>query len=133
MRFLQDAEFPVHYNVRSRPEHMVFQVPFASAYGRQLTVIKHPEIDDTYRIYVKGAPEQIIHNCTSFFEEDGSKVPMDENYGNYILNEVFIPQIAQAGLRGIAFAFKDIHSDDFEAIRQQINPADELANLALFE
>lgn len=58
---------------------------------------------------------------------------MDENYGNYILNEVFIPQIAQAGLRGIAFAFKDIDSDDFEAIRQQINPADELANFALFE
>lgn len=47
---------------------------------------------------------------------------MDQNYANYILNEVFTPEIAQKGLRGIAFAFKDIHSDDFESIRQQLNP-----------
>jgi len=34
LKFLQDAEFPVHYNVRDRPNIMQYEIPFSSANKR---------------------------------------------------------------------------------------------------
>jgi len=57
---------------------MQYEVPFASSNRRQITAIKHPEIEDIVRVYVKGAPEIVISSCTSYFDQDGNKVPMDQ-------------------------------------------------------
>jgi len=95
LKFLQDAEFPVHYNVRDRPNIMQYEIPFSSANKRQVTAIKHPEIDDTIRIYVKGAPEVVIPNCNSYFNTDGDKVPMDQSHGEMILSDIYRDQMAR--------------------------------------
>lgn len=112
---------------------MVYEVPFSSANKRQLTAIRHPEIEDTIRVFVKGAPEVILRSCTSYFDQDGNKVPMDESHGEMILNDIFHEQIARKGLRGIAFAFRDVSEDEWAEIQQQLDPTNEQNNLALLE
>lgn len=64
-------------------------------------------------------------NCTSYFDQDGNKVPMDASHGEMILNDIYRNQMAVNGLRGIAFAFRDIAVDEWEGIQQQLNPNDE--------
>lgn len=60
LSFLQDADHPVQHQVRGRPELMAYQIPFATEFKRSLTAIYHPEIEDTVRVYLKGAPEEVI-------------------------------------------------------------------------
>ena len=33
--------------------------------------VRHPEMEGVVRVYVKGAPEYILDNCTRTFQVDG--------------------------------------------------------------
>jgi magnesium-transporting ATPase (P-type) len=46
--------------------------------------IEHPEMEDTIRIYVKGAPETILKNCTETYDENGDKIELDAEHGKEI-------------------------------------------------
>mmetsp|Transcript_104994 Transcript_104994/g.145198 ORF Transcript_104994/g.145198 Transcript_104994/m.145198 type:complete len:97 (+) Transcript_104994:1669-1959(+) len=50
-----------------------------------------------------------------------------------ILSDIYRDQMARVGLRGIAFAFRDISTDEWYGIQQQFDPANEQNNLALLE
>ena len=38
-------------------------VPFDSNLKRSIIAVHHPEMDNTVRIYVKGAPELVVNAC----------------------------------------------------------------------
>jgi magnesium-transporting ATPase (P-type) len=59
-------------------------IPFSTIRKRTITAVRHPEREDTIRIYIKGAPELITPKCTRTFEVDGRIVPMNDEQLNYI-------------------------------------------------
>ena len=61
---------------------MLAHVPFDSNLKRSIIVVNHPELENTIRIYVKGAPEIVIPKCKSTYGRDDygnvHKVPMQQ-------------------------------------------------------
>jgi magnesium-transporting ATPase (P-type) len=51
-------------------------IPFSAIRKRSITAVRHPENDELIRIYIKGAPEYIVHKCTRTFDVDGKTIPM---------------------------------------------------------
>ena len=64
VKFLQDAEVPVHEIIPRKLNKIVAQIPFSSDRKRSVVALRHPDLEDTIRVYVKGAPEYIINKCT---------------------------------------------------------------------
>ena len=46
------------------------EVPFNSHLKRSITAIAHPDLQDTVRIYIKGAPEVVIANCKNHYSSE---------------------------------------------------------------
>ena len=68
IKWLQDAEIPVH-DVMAKKEGRVYaQVPFDSKLKRSIIAVHHPEMHDIVRVYVKGAPEIVLRNCTTHYQ-----------------------------------------------------------------
>ena len=67
IRFLQDAEVPVHEEIRRKIGNIETVIPLSPIRKRQVIAVKHPEMDGVVRVYVKGAPEYIIDKCTRTF------------------------------------------------------------------
>jgi Ca2+-transporting ATPase len=59
---------------------------------------------DTYVLFVKGAPDSVVHQCSSFWIK-GSRVPMEEGLRQKIL--AANTSLAKQGLRVLALAFRD--------------------------
>lgn len=73
LNWLQDAEIDINDGVHIRDLHLVSQVPFNTSLKRMVTVINHPDLEETCRVYVKGAPETVLRRCTTFFDHTGEK------------------------------------------------------------
>lgn len=73
IRFLQDAEVPVHDIIKKKYSRIETAIPFSSIRKRSIVAVRHPDMDDVVRIYVKGAPEFIITKCSRTFGVDGNK------------------------------------------------------------
>jgi len=67
IKWLQDAEIPVHEVMAQKEGRVLAQVPFDSKMKRSIIAVQHPYLSDTVRIYVKGAPEIVLQNCTSHY------------------------------------------------------------------
>jgi len=48
------------------------QVPFNSNLKRSITAVEHPDLADTVRIYIKGAPEIVVPNCKNHYMSNDS-------------------------------------------------------------
>jgi magnesium-transporting ATPase (P-type) len=121
IKFLQDAEIPVHDIVRQKLGRIEAVVPFSTIRKRSVTAVRHPLKDDTVRIYVKGAPEFIVPKCSRTFEVDGRVVPMTDEQLNYILQDILHQKFTTQGLRCLAFAYKDISIAQFEDMKNTYN------------
>lgn len=73
------------------------------------------------RVFVKGAPEQLVFKCTSTFDEQGSTIYIDEEEQNRIVSRIVGEDFCKRGLRCLAFAYKDYTIEDFEAQRESHN------------
>jgi Ca2+-transporting ATPase len=63
IKWLQDAEIPVHDEMAKKEGRVYAQVPFDSKLKRSIIAVHHPEMQDIVRVYVKGAPEIVLSNC----------------------------------------------------------------------
>lgn len=113
IKFLQDAEIPVHDLIKRKLGRIETVIPFSTIRKRMLTAVRHPDHDDFVRVYIKGAPEVIVAKCSRTFHVDGKVIPMEDSQTNYILNDILIEKFTTAGYRTIAFAYKDIPTDEF--------------------
>lgn len=72
---------------------------------------------DIVRIYIKGAPEFVVNKCVKTFKVDGDKTHMDDEQLNYILSTIVYDTYTSKGLRAMAFAYKDMTCEEFEALK----------------
>ena len=134
IKWLQQAEVPVHEVLKKKQAAGVVlaEVPFNSKLKRSIIAVKHPDLEDTVRIYVKGAPEVVVPNCENYFQsqravkDDGdeyytaSKVPLDPNEKARILEEEMKHRITRNGLRAIAFSYCDMNLAAFQQVMASI-------------
>ena len=67
IKWLQNADVPVHDILAMKEDKVLVEVPFNSYLKRSITAIAHPQLQDTVRIYIKGAPEVVIPNCKNHY------------------------------------------------------------------
>lgn len=65
LRFLQDAEVPVHQLINYKLNNMLASLPFQSSKRRSITAIRlhDKQVGEFVRIYIKGAPETVMSHC----------------------------------------------------------------------
>lgn len=84
IKWLQEAEIPVHTVMSMKEGRVLAQVPFDSELKRSIIAVQHPELIDKVRIYVKGAPEVVIPKCQSYYLSsnpgEAEKVPTDQSF-----------------------------------------------------
>jgi len=54
-------------------------VPFNTQNKKSIVAVRHPDLEDTVRVYVKGAPEHIMTNCDKTFGIDGRRLGLEED------------------------------------------------------
>lgn len=96
------------------------RVPFDSVEKRSIVAVEHPNLHETVRVYTKGAPEVVFASCTEEFSETGEKIPMEEGRVAEVQQKVNASMSAKAQ-RALAFAYKDMHVEDFEQLRSETN------------
>jgi magnesium-transporting ATPase (P-type) len=60
LKWLQAAEIPVHEVMALKAGKICAQVPFSSKLKRSIIAVELPDLQDTVRIYIKGAPEIVV-------------------------------------------------------------------------
>jgi len=86
---------------------------FNSKRKRMTTVIKNcgeTENGHDRRSHMKGAAEKVLESCTSFLNENGQKVPINDGNRNSFLDT--INNYASQSLRTISFAYKDLKANE---------------------
>lgn len=94
---------------------IVAQLPFCQ-YNKRKIVIRKVKGDETQvRVYVKGAPEEIVPSCIQTFigDEASQLQEFEENEQNNILIKVAAKGMAEDGLKTISFAYKEIPYEDY--------------------
>ena len=88
--------------------YVLAQVPFNSKLKRSIVAVKHPGLEDTVRIYVKGAPEIVLAACPNHYNENCQKVPMSDQERDYLIEDTMHSRMTTQGLRPIAFSINDM-------------------------
>ena len=110
IKWLQSAEIPVHdiMAFKEQTGRVCAEVPFNSNLKRSIIAIHHPHLQDTVRIYVKGAPEIVVTNCQSHFNENAKKVPLTDMDREYLVKDTMKEKMTTKGFRVIAFSYSDV-------------------------
>ena len=77
IRWLQEADVPVHEKIRQKTGRVLFSRPFDSRLQRSVVAVEHPVIQDCVRVYVKGAPEVVLGKCNKCFDPSGNVIAFD--------------------------------------------------------
>jgi len=70
LRFLQDADIPIHILIQRKCGRIKAQSPFSSEKKRSAVALDHPEKPGTVCVHVKGAPEVILSMCGTMANGD---------------------------------------------------------------
>jgi len=63
LKFLQDADIPIHLLIQQKLGRIKNTSPFNSIKKRSACAIEHPTQPNKVVVYIKGAPEVIIDMC----------------------------------------------------------------------
>jgi P-type Ca2+ transporter type 2B len=67
---------------------------------------------NSYRIFVKGAPEMIVDGCNEYVKKEG-KAKLEQTLKNHIMNTVLL-SFARQSLRTILMAYRDVETNPCE-------------------
>ena len=73
IKWLQDAEVPVHEIIKMKAGNVAHSIPFDSRLRKSVIAVKHPKLVDTVRVYFKGAAEEIVPQCRNHYGANGQK------------------------------------------------------------
>ena len=76
---------------------------------------------DIVRVFVKGAPEQMIFNCNSTFDENGDVITLEDEQRNQIIEHTIGEEFAKNGFRCLGFSFRDFTIEEFSNLKVQNN------------
>lgn len=110
LKFLQDADIPIHLLIQRKNGRIRATVPFSSEKKRSAIALEDPDRPGIVVIHVKGGPEVILEMCQSMVagERDAELGPDEKDE----INEK-IRQMASQMLRIIAFATFEMESDEW--------------------
>jgi Ca2+ transporting ATPase len=117
IRFLIDNEMDIQARFiernKTQPHKAIF--PFDQTLMRKACVRQRyaTEYADGYRIYVKGAPEEVIPLCTHTFELDGKEIDFEKDTKQYLLDGVISGDMARNGFKTLSYAYKDITEEEW--------------------
>lgn len=112
LKFLQDADIPVHLLIQQKLGRIKAVSPFSSFKKRSATVVQNPNKPKTVTVYLKGAPEVILEMCT-FIQSSGGMVQLSPDLAEEIRKEV--DSMASKPLRVISFAYFEMGEDEWNA------------------
>ena len=78
IKWLQGAEIPVHKIMLQREGKIRAWIPFDNDHKNSIIAVAHPSMEDTVRVYIKGAPENIIENCAAYIDSAENKKQFDQ-------------------------------------------------------
>ena len=108
----------------------VGEVPFDAAYKLMATF--HEMVEDTrplIRCLVKGAPDVLLARSTSYLDENGQSVAIDDASRTRVVEEN--DRLASEGMRVLALARRDFEPDSFQPSDDLLSYVGELQLLAL--
>jgi magnesium-transporting ATPase (P-type) len=119
LKWLQRAEIPVHTLIKNKETQLRANFPFSSDEKYSIAAM---EIDGKVRIYLKGAPEEVLKKCAQKFHANGEQVELEETDRHYILGDIFANTFAKKdGLRVIALSYYDMDLETFNSLKQETN------------
>jgi magnesium-transporting ATPase (P-type) len=111
LKFLQNADVPIHTLIKNRFEKVVAHVPKSSEENKQFSACAVDEGDNFINIHIKGAPEAILNMTSSICGEGGNieTMPLSAEEGNIRSSfDNCVDEMAGTPLRVIAFAHADM-------------------------
>ena len=106
LRFLQDADIPIHLWIQRKYGRIRAQVPFSPETKRSAIALEHPDKPGVVLVHIKGAPEVILNCCQRVISHevgpDQEHPPMTQQELQRIEENVL--EMASSALRVIAFA-----------------------------
>ena len=120
LKFLQNADIPIQDLIKNKIGFVEANVPFSTIRKNSAIAIRYPDYD-MIRIFVKGAPEQIVINSNSTYDESGEVISIDDEQQNAILTNIVDNEFASKALRCMAFAYRDYSIEEFEQLRTDNN------------
>lgn len=73
LKFLQDAEIPIHRLIKKKFGKIRAFSPHSSESKRSAVALECPEDPEKIVIYIKGAPEVVMDVCTHQLKHEGSE------------------------------------------------------------
>jgi len=126
LRFLQDADIPIHLLINRKLGKIKAISPFSPLKKRSAVALLNPDRPDTVSIYVKGAPEVIVQMC-QYIQSGVRPSDLDEEELSQINQKVNF--MAAEPLKVISFAYFDMSITEWEATYEQ----DGISSDKLFE
>lgn len=112
LKFLQDAEVPVHLLIQKKLDKTRAAIPFSPTTKRSVTAVEHPDQPGQVFIYVKGAPELLVDQCDEILVNDGHDGFSSEEKDQM---KDHIKEMAQASLRVMGFAYTCMSLDNWSS------------------
>lgn len=120
LQYLLDHNLDIELVKHNKPS--IHVLPFKSDYKFMISVYEL-EKESVMRLYVKGAPERVIDNCSEYLAENGTYKPINETVKTqfYKIQEEF----AEQSMRTLALGYRDYTKEEFNKILAQ-HPGAEL-------
>jgi magnesium-transporting ATPase (P-type) len=107
LKFLQDAEIPVHLLIQKKLGNVRAVCPFSSITKRSITVVRNPDEPDIVTFYMKGAPEVVVRHCDRrLVNEQEAGIDVEDVMKN-------VDSMAAQPLRVITFAYLQMSFSDW--------------------
>ena len=106
--------------------NLISQIPFSSKTKRMSTLVHVPD-EGCIRIYVKGAPDQLIPQCSKAMMLDGSVRDASSSDAQREMQDT-VERFSKKGFRTMIVAYRDVAGEDeAAAIKAAKEPSDYIA------
>ncbi len=110
LRFLQDADVPVHHLIQRKLKRIRATSPFSSEKKYSAVALECPDKQGKIAIYLKGAPEVVLDQCHQTLSSTGLNQLTDPERKN-ITDKV--NTMAGQPLRVMAFAYVEMDAQEW--------------------
>jgi magnesium-transporting ATPase (P-type) len=125
LRFLQDAEVPVHLLIQRKLDRIKATSPFSPERKRSAVALQCPDRPAKVAVYVKGAPEVVMDLCRSALGSDGPVEYSNDGWNEepgyrqdqrHTFAAKTVAAMAAQPLRVLAFAYAEMDLEAWDGL-----------------
>lgn len=121
LKFLQNADIPVHILIQKKLGNIRMICPFSSEKKRSIVALSSPDRPGRVCVYLKGAPEIIINHCNGMMAGERRVADLDSTERNTILSKV--SHMAAEPLRVMGLAYMEMDENEWLKYESGSQPA----------